>query len=186
MKTPLGIKFGGDDSDLPPPQLENDPNKNANGDDEDDVPLPDLETVDLTRGAHKRQGNDYDDDAHKRSRIEANEEDNVFLDTTNKSIGSTIYHSILHQEKEKEKEREKENTIDGGQNQSKSLSHIFDEAMNNVNPTVNSGSKNLPEPNNIFTELSNEENSQHETSESFTSDMGSILGERYKNLFGKK
>jgi DASH complex subunit ASK1 len=190
MKTPLGIKFGGDDSDLAPPQLENDPNRNTNRqeEDEDDVPLPDLETVDLTKGAYKRQANDQDDDTHKRSRIEANEEDNVFLDTTNKSVGSTIYHSILHQEKEKEREKEhgKENTTEEVQNQSKSLSHIVDEATNNSNPTANSERKNLPEPNNIFTELTNQENSQHDTSESFTSDMGSILGERYKNLFGKK
>lgn len=217
MRTPLGvrIRYGEDDSDLPPPELQNVPSVNdrSNNDDnnlgtrnevdEDEVPLPDLETIELPNSNKKRRlSNTRKHDDKKRQSILPGDDDeqNVFLDnTSNKQNNSahTIYHSMINNQ-DTLQNQSKDNTANqsknSNQSNSRSISYLFEEVLYNTKIN-NKGDTNNPDnqPNsqarNLFDSF-NDQAKQNEVAANDTSDqtgnstseLGSLLGERFKNF----
>ncbi|KAK6463384.1 DASH complex subunit ask1 [Scheffersomyces coipomensis] len=135
--TPLQLRFGtGDeeDSDIQPPELQNialttttDTSSDRNPGLLDNIPIPELEPVD----SRKRFDESVENSAHKRSRLldVGDDDDNVFLDNvSNKSAGSTIYHSLT----QKETNQSRDNTNHSHQSQSRSLSQVFDDVISRI------------------------------------------------------
>ncbi|ODV81690.1 uncharacterized protein CANTADRAFT_24542, partial [Suhomyces tanzawaensis NRRL Y-17324] len=176
MKTPLGlqIKYGDEDSDLQPPELQN---------------------IDLHEGLASKRNSDQALSSAKRAKPN-DDNDNVFLETgsrntpNNASAGSTVYHSMLNKH-----ERPSADNTDN-QTQSKSISQIFDDILNKA-PQNQSGTRGVQrkgitstEIKDIFSDVSGSllENSQLDNTENSTSELGSMLRERFNNLtnYGRK
>lgn len=138
-RTPLGvrIRYGDDDSDLQPPELQNQLTSNSiplidfnsisnSTGDEEEVPLPDLETIELNKAKNKerkRQPSNHESmNANKRSKLPNDDDnDNVFLDNSqgqgqSNSKNSTIYHSVVE---------ESNNSNRNENNESRSYSNLF-------------------------------------------------------------
>lgn len=182
MRTPLGvrIRYGGDDSDLQPPELQNNLDESASpARVEDEVPPPELQAIDIS----KKRASQGDEPASKRTKPLENDDDNqnVFLDTKNVSAGSTLYHSIL--------ENQANNSKDNTKNHSKqSISQIFDSILQNTSKDgQTTAPRNPTEARDIFSDISGSQNdiSQQENTENSTSELGSLLRERFHNLTRK-
>lgn len=217
MRTPLGvrIRYGDDDSDLPPPELQNSPiitsenNRHSNNHnvtldvDEDDVPLPDLETIQLPNSNKKKRPSSTTSSTKKQKPLaEDDDELNVFLDSTsnknNISAAGTIYHSLINnqdtsqnQSKDNTANHSKENSLN--QSNSRSISYLFEEVLYNANVQGKADSnKNQPnlQAKDLFGSFSEQANDQNQlpehdnanNTENSTSELGSLLGERFKNF----
>lgn len=203
MRTPIGIslKYGEDDSDIAPPELKNtqvfqkDNSKNSIDDFELEIPIPELETDVLNKKRKLDNGNDDDkfnghndrnnqqDDNRRDLPGEDDDNENVFLDNfaKNNSVQSTLYHSILNQQ-ESRTSQSKENT--GNQSYSRSISHIFDEVISEISKADKGQNTQQDERFEILAKdlFGNLSASQIDTTGNSTSELGSLLEERYKNL----
>jgi DASH complex subunit ASK1 len=195
MRTPLGIRirYGGDDSDLQPPELQNDLDKprssrsseqNQFNAEEDEVASPpELQTIDFSIKKRLSQG---DESMSKKGKpLESNDDNqNVFLDTKNVSAGSTLYHSMLQENQTNKSKDSTEN-----HSLSQSVSQIFDNILLNTSKdTVQAtAQRNITEARDIFSDMSGSQNdiSQQEHTENSTSELGSLLRERFHNLTKK-
>lgn len=173
-RTPLAIRSRYDANDsaiTPPPDLQIQLSQQPEAPQDEDVPLPDLETVDLPNKKRKISG----------APQEENDDANVFLENNrdrNNLVASTIYHSILQQQ----------NNLQGSRDNthSQSISHLFDE----LRPDPNAPSKEVSAPelhNNLFEDLGRDnsvignDNTMEEPTGN-TSELGANLRERLKNL----
>lgn len=153
--------------------------------DEDAVPFPDLETIELRQKVaefSKRKKLDKDDNAL----TSENPEDNVFLDnekSSNNSIVSTIYHSIVHQQQQQQQkhqgqdqDQQESNSKDNTANQSnsRSISNLFENVLEDLNKGDN-------EANN---QNKNQEDNNQEDNNS-SNDLGLMLNERFKQFLNK-
>lgn len=215
MRTPLGvrIRYGENDSDLQPPELQNIPlthqeefgggdkqhEKNDEDEDEDEVPLPDLETIQLPNSNRsKRSSSSAKLNDKKKPNILPGHDDeqNVFLDNSKHSNSQTLYHSIINNQ-ELPQTQSKDNTNHSRENitnqsNSRSISYLFEEVLYNAKvPTTSSASQ--PQPNaqakdlfgNLSTLDSQNDSAENEVSNqtgNSTSELGSLLGERFKNF----
>lgn len=170
-RTPLGIRSRYDANDsaiTPPPDLQIQSSQQPVAPQDEDVPLPDLETVDLPNKKRKI------------SEVAGNDDANVFLENNrdrNNLVASTIYHSILQQQNNLHSSRE--NT------HSQSISHLFEE----LRPDPNAPQKEAPVPekhNDLFEDLGRDNsvigNDSVEEPTGNTSELGAVLKERLKNL----
>ncbi|EAZ63472.2 DASH complex subunit ask1 (Outer kinetochore protein ASK1) (Associated with spindles and kinetochores protein 1) [Scheffersomyces stipitis CBS 6054] len=189
MRTPFGTRLRyGDDSDLQPPELQN------------DVPLSSTMTRPSTaadalpvEGSSKRKSGGTEGSSKRPRPLETNDDnENVFLDSTNKNVsaGSTVYHSILQQERDKSRD----NT---NHSQSRSISQVFDDVIARISgkrtdTNVDEGQAhdeleraNGPEVNDIFKEVSGtqEDASLQDHTGNSTSELGP-LRERWRNING--
>ncbi|KAG2735315.1 hypothetical protein G9P44_001529 [Scheffersomyces stipitis] len=189
MRTPFGTRLRyGDDSDLQPPELQN------------DVPLSSTMTRPSTavdalpvEGSSKRKSGGTEGSSKRPRPLETNDDnENVFLDSTNKNVsaGSTVYHSILQQERDKSRD----NT---NHSQSRSISQVFDDVISRISgkrtdTNVDEGQAhdeleraNGPEVNDIFKEVSGtqEDASLQDHTGNSTSELGP-LRERWRNING--
>lgn len=196
IKTPLEIRdeYHEDDSEIKPPTM-SDPKVNAgfdNGeDDEEDVPFPDLETIDLKQKIEEfnRKKRKLDTESYATGQAESQtqepaDKDNVFLEdkSGNHSITSTIYHSIMNQHN-RNPSNTNSNSKETTANQSKSISNLFEDVLldlkgdkqPNEPPNEPSGSAdNRP----IARPVDRPENRSNDS----TKEMGSMLEERFKQF----
>ncbi|CUM63679.1 uncharacterized protein PRCAT00001263001 [Priceomyces carsonii] len=201
LRTPMGvrIRFGGDDSDIPPPQLQNNPlgfeNVELSKSSEYDI-QPQMAT-NISKEDRKDTNGDFYSGKRKKSKIQAiNSEENIFLENSNQrnnSVTSTIYHSITNNnenlviasnETSAQLHNSKENT--GSHSQSRSISNLFEEVLTNMSSKNGEELQQNKEPQSkdIFGEISASQNDN--TTENSTSELGSLLSERYKNLTSHK
>lgn len=205
IKTPIEIRneVHEDDSDLKPPTMSEKrpgPEPVDADEEEEDVPFPDLETIDLKRkvdefNRKKRKLDEASqDDAHglpKKDQQEkqqsTNEKDNVFLDdkSGNHSITSTIYHSIMNQH-HRNPSNSNSNSKESTSNQSKSISNLFEDVLLDLQnkpsqPPAPAAQDHEPYEPQVGTAGSSNTGRSNES----TKDMGSMLEERFKRFIGK-
>lgn len=217
MRTPLGvrIRYGDDDSDLPPPELQNNPSLNdhsknddndprtRNEGDEDEVPLPDLETIELpNNNKKKRLSSTIQHDDKKRPSILPGDDDdqNVFLEnTSNRQNNSahTIYHSMINNQDtllNQSKDNTANQSKNSNQSNSRSISYLFEEVLyntkiNNKGDFGNPDNQASQQAKNLFDSFNDQTNQNDivandisDQTGNSTSELGSLLGERFKNF----
>lgn len=152
-RTPLGvrIRYGNDeDSEIRPPELQNPPPNtklpivdfnvdNTGGSDDEDVPLPELETIEIPNTQRRSQGGEDNDNQksakkgnttgdeaspRRRDLARSDDDDNIFLDTTTKadSKNPPLYQSL-------EQSRDNDDTSELSNN---SLGPVLSERWKNI------------------------------------------------------
>ncbi|CCE85373.1 Piso0_004963 [Millerozyma farinosa CBS 7064] len=186
MRTPVGVrmKYGADDSDLPPPPTESNtaayqqtstderrtPYRGNKRDSEvqagesDELRLTHLQAIGNAAGERDRDSGRSSN--HKKQKIMVDDDrDNVFYDPSkqDRSINSTVYHSMLHHQENKSgsanntyKENSRDTTSHSNSNHSKSISHLFDEVLSSAQPSNPSEKQGNTDNQHNSTDLFNE------------------------------
>lgn len=172
-RTPLGvrIRYGDDDSDLQPPDLQNKPSDlidaNQDPEDEDVPPLPELETIEIQNRKRRVEGSPTKNSNGERDKLPVDDdEENVFLEgnsqTQNQERNSTVYHSIIQQEEE---------------NPKRSYSNLFqDHNVNDKQDNAEDDENNNNNSRNFDNLLDND------TTDNSNSSLGPILRERWNSI----
>lgn len=215
MRTPLGvrIRYGDDDSDLPPPELQNNPGvndrsknddnnpstRNEEDEDEDEVPLPDLETIELPNSnKKKRLSSTIKHDDKKRPSILPGDDDdqNVFLDNTSSKQNNsahTIYHSMVNNQNtllNQSKDNTANQSKNSNQSNSRSISYLFEEVLyntkiNNKGDSNNPEQQTNPQARNLFDSF-NDQTNQNEIAANDTSDQTGNSTSELGSLLGER
>lgn len=202
MRTPLGVRLAfGEDSDLPPPNLGKGTNQIIQGDveqlndEDDDVPLPVLETIQLPNKRHRP--NEEPKSLENFDNFPNDDEQNVFLDNSarNNSAASTIYHSLANHKSNSSSTGSTPLQRDSMHTNSRSISYLFEEVLYNanVNEKGQKIKKKISGPKDLFQNLGedfledpndklNDKSLDNHESGNSTNELGSLLGERLKNL----
>lgn len=190
MKNIPSLRRGNEDLDqvLPVPRM-----TSINpGDDSDQVPLPQLQTI-LVGASVNHSPTQGEESVSKRRRTEGDESENVFLDanykddTNNNSRShSIVYNTIRGQSEQQAADQEAadQEEIESGEQKSKSVSQIFEDVLQ-PSPEKKQQEKEAEEnAPNIANVTQNLLRSIDQTNDSTvnSSELGSVLGERWKAL----
>lgn len=168
---------------------------------QDNIPLPNLETVSLHQ--KEKRGNARNDDeatSKKRPRKSTNEEENVFLETRRShSVNSTLYHSLIVEKDGKDQQSDLNTTLKQNDNNlinsnSRSMSNLFEEVLSNTNVANKDavGDKGPGKGDDLIGDSDGQKSTVNNQSEHLsanntnvensTSELGSLLGERLKTF----
>ncbi|QEL60016.1 hypothetical protein CJJ09_002105 [Candidozyma auris] len=163
-------------------------------DDSDQVPLPRLLTTSVGE-AKLHSPAAGEEGSSKRRRIEEDESENVFLDanykddTNNNSRShSIVYNTIREQNQQVEENIDQEEHDEGGEQKSKSVSQIFEDVLqptadnNNADNDEEEMEQKASRGEHTITQNLSRSLDQTTDSVANSSELGSILGERWKAL----
>lgn len=186
MKNIPSLQRGNEDLDqaLPVPRM----TSIHRGDDSDQVPLPHLQTI-LVGGSGQHSPAESGEGPSKRRRTEGDESENVFLDanykddTNNNSRSHSIVYNTIRGQSEQQAAEQEENQ--SGEQKSKSVSQIFEDVLP-PSPEKHQqeavAEENVPDVTANVTQNLLKSLDQANESTVNSSELGSILGERWKAL----